>query len=71
MKLLYNEEELKTELLNSKITLWLAIDMVDSRLISIGLISSGGVPVGIQLATYLFPSNISELSIGAKTTKFW
>ena len=74
IKLLYNEEELfctKTELLNFKITLPLAkLGMIGSRLVSNGLIFSDDIPINIQLVTFLLVSNISELSIGAKTKKF-
>ena len=74
IKLLYNEEELfftTTNLLNFKITLPLAkLDMVDSRLVSNGLIFSDDIPVDIQLVTFLLLSNIRELSIGAKTKNF-
>ena len=74
IKLLYNEEELfstTTDLLNFKITLPLAkLDMVDSRLVSNGLIFSDDIPVDIQLVTFLLLSNIRELSIGAKTKNF-
>ena len=51
IKLLYNEEELfstTTDLLNFKITLPLAkLDMVDSRLVSNGLIFSDDIPADI------------------------
>ena len=73
IKLLYNEEELfstKTELLNFKITQSLAkLDIVGSRLESNDLIFSDGIPVYIQLVTFLLLSNNSELSTGTKTTK--
>ena len=69
MKLLYNTEEIfctKTEFLNFKITLPLAkLDMIGSRLVSNGLIFSDD----IQLVTFLLLSEISELSIRAKTKK--
>ena len=71
INLLYNEEELfftKIEWLSLKITLALAkLDMVGSRLVSNGWIFSYDIPVDIQLVTYLLLSNISELSISAKT----
>ena len=61
----------KTELLNFKITLPLAkLGMIGSRLASNGLIFSGDIPVDIQFGTFLLLSNVSELSIGAKTKKF-
>ena len=75
MKLLYNEEEsfcTKTELLDLKVTLPLAkVDMVSSRLLLNGFIFSGDIPVSMQLVTFLLLSNVSKLSIGAKTKKFW
>ena len=43
--------------------------MVDSRLVSNGLIFSDDIPVNIQLVTFLLLSNFSKLSIGAKTRK--
>ena len=71
IKLLYNEIELfcfKTELLNFKITLPLAkLDMVGSRLVSNCLILSDDIPDTIQLVSLLLLSNVSELSIRAKT----
>ena len=74
MKLLYNEEEsfcTKTELLDLKVTLPLAkVDMVSSRLLLNGFIFSGDIPVSMQLVTFLLLSNVSKLSIGAKTKKF-
>ena len=58
----------KIEWLSLKITLALAkLDMVGSRLVSNGWIFSYDIPVDIQLVTYLLLSNISELSISAKT----
>ena len=67
LKLLYNEEErfcTRTELLNFKITLPLdKLDMVSSKLVSIGLIFSDNIPVNIQLVTFLLLFNISELRI--------
>ena len=61
----------KTDLLNFKIILSLAkLDLVDSRLVSNGLIFSDNIPVDIQLVTFLLLPNISELSIGPKTKKF-
>ena len=58
------------ELLNFKFTLLLAkVDVVGSRLVSDGLIFSGDILVNTQLVTFLLPSNISELSVGAKTKK--
>ena len=70
INLLYSEEELfctKTELLNFKITKALAkLDMVCSKSVSNALISLDDIPVDIQWKTFLFISNISELSIGAK-----
>ena len=75
MRLLYNEEELfctKTELFNFKISLALAkLDIVGSRLVSNNLTFSGGIPVDVQLITFLLLSTVRELSIGAKTKKFW
>ena len=75
MKLLYNEEEsfcTKTELLDFKVTLPLAkVDMVSSRLLLNGFIFSGDIPVSMQLVTFLLLSNVSKLSVGAKTKKFW
>ena len=75
MKLLYNEEEsfcTKTELLDLKVTLPLAkVDMVSSRLLLNGFIFSGDIPVSMQLVTFLLLSNVSKLSIGVKTKKFW
>ena len=41
--------------------------MVGSRLVLNGLIFADDIPVDIQLVTFLFLSNISELSIGPKT----
>ena len=74
MKLLYNEEEsfcTKTELLDFKVTLPLAkVDMVSSRLLLNGFIFSGDIPVSMQLVTFLLLSNVSKLSVGAKTKKF-
>ena len=59
------------ELLNLKFTLLLAkVDVVGSRLVSDGLIFSGDILVNTQLVTFLLPSNINELSVGAKTKKF-
>ena len=67
LKLLYNEEErfcTRTELLNFKITLPLdKLDMVSSKLVSIGLIFSDNIPVNIQLVTFLLLFNISEVRI--------
>ena len=67
LKLLYNEEErfcTRTELLNFKITLPLdKLDMVSSKLVSIGLIFSDNIPVNIELVTFLLLFNISELRI--------
>ena len=75
MKLLYNEEEsffTKTKLLDFKVTLPLAkVDMVSSRLLLNGFIFSGDIPVSMQLVTFLLLSNVSKLSVGAKTKKFW
>ena len=72
---MYNEEKIictKAELLNFKITLPLAkLDRVGSRLVSNGLIFSDDTAVDFQLVTFSFLSNIRELSIGAKTAKFW
>ena len=71
MKLQFNEElvSTKTELLNFKITLAFAkLDMVGSRFVSNGLILAD-IPVTIHLVTFLLLSNVSELSIGAKTKK--
>ena len=74
IKLLYNKQKVfctKKELLNFKITLPLAkLDMVSSRLVSNGLIFSDDIPIDIQLVTSLMPSNIRELSTGAKARKF-
>ena len=71
IKILYNEKA-KTELLNFKITLTLAkLDMVGSRLVSNGLNVSNDIPLDIQLVTSLMLSNNNELSIAAKTKKFW
>ena len=62
----------KTELINLKITLPLAeLEMVGSRLLLNALIFSDDIPVDIQLVVFLFLCNIRELSIGAKTGKFW
>ena len=73
LKLLYNKGELfctKTESLNFKVTLSLAkLDSVGSRLVSNGLIVGGNITVRIQLVILLLLSNISELSIWAKTKK--
>ena len=75
MKLLCNEEEFsctKPELLNVKISLLLAkLNMVSSTLVSNGWFFSNDVPVDIKLVAFLLLSNISELSIGAKTKRFW
>ena len=61
----------KTELLNFKFTLPLAkLDMVDSRLVSNGLIFSDDTDVNIHLVTFLLLSNIRELSIGQKLEIF-
>ena len=75
MKFLYSEEKklfcTKTELLNFNISLPLArLDMISLRLVSNGLIFSNNIPVDIYLVTFLLLSNISELSIDAKTKKF-
>ena len=43
--------------------------MVGSRLVSKSAIFSGDTPVDIQLVIFLLLSNVSELSIGAKTKK--
>ena len=60
----------KTELLDFKITLPLVkLDMVGSRLSPNGLFFSDDIPGYIQLLTFLLLSNISELSIEAKTKK--
>ena len=62
---------LEQSLRNLKITLLLAkLDMIVSRLVSNGLIFSDDISVDIQLVTFLLLSNISELSIVAKTKKF-
>ena len=62
---------IKTELLNSKVTLPLAkLDMVNSTLVSNGLIFSHDIPVNIQLVPSLLLSNIRELIIGVITRKF-
>ena len=45
--------------------------MFGSRLSPNSLIFSDDILVDIQLVTFLFLSHISELSIGAKTKKFW
>ena len=60
------------ELLNSKIILPLAkLEMVGSRLVSNGLIFQMIFQsIYIQLLNFLLLSNVSELSIGAKTKKF-
>ena len=59
------------QLLNFKITLPQAkLDMVGSRLVENVLIFPDHIPVDIQLVTFLLLSNISKLSIGAKTKKF-
>ena len=59
------------QLLNFKITLPQAkLDMVGSRLVENVLIFPDHIPVEIQLVTFLLLSNISKLSIGAKTKKF-
>ena len=74
IKLLYNEELFCTEieLFNFKISLALVkLDIAGLRLVSNGLTFSGGIPVDVQLITFLLLSNVSELSIGAKTKKFW
>ena len=75
IKLLYNEEKIfstKTQFLNFKISLPLdKLNMVGSRLVSNGLTFSGDVPVNIQLVTFLLLPDTRELSIGAKTRKFW
>ena len=74
MKLLYKEEKLfcsKIELLNFKFTLPLAkLDIVGSKLVSNYILFSDDIPVDIQPVTFLFLSNIKELSIGAKIKKF-
>ena len=44
--------------------------MFGARLVSNSLIFLDDTPGDIQLATYLLLSNVSELSIGAKTKKF-
>ena len=47
----------KTNLLNFKIILSLAkLDLVDSRLVSNGLIFSDNIPVDIQLVTFFYYS---------------
>ena len=62
MKLLYNDEKpfcTNAELLSFKITLPLAkLDMVNSKLVSNGLIFSGDIPVGTQLVTSLLLCNL-------------
>ena len=45
--------------------------MVSSKLVSNGLVYSGDIPVDVELVTSLLLFNISELSIGVKTKKFW
>ena len=73
IKILYNEEEFfctKTEFLDFKIIQLLAkLDMISSKLVSNDSIFSDDILVDIQLVTFLLLSNISELSIGAKTKK--
>ena len=60
----------KAELLDFKITLPLVkLDMVGSRLSPNGLFLSDDIPGDIRLVTFLLQSNISELSIEAKTKK--
>ena len=58
MKLRCNKEKIfctKREFLNFNITLPLAeLDMVDSRLVSNGLIFSSDTPVDIQLVTFYY-----------------
>ena len=58
MKLLCKEENffsIKTELLNFKITLTLAqLDMVNSMLVSNGLIFLGDITVDIQLVIFYY-----------------
>ena len=59
-------------MLNFKITLPLAkLDMVGSRLVTNGFIVSDDVLVDTYLIIFLLLFNISELTIGAKTKKFW
>ena len=61
----------ETDLLNFKITLSLAkLEIVGSRLKWNGLIFSDDIPADILL-TLLLLSNITELSVGVKTKKFW
>ena len=62
----------KTEFLIFKITLSLAkLGMFGLRFVLNGLIFSGDTPVDIQLVTLFLLSNVSELSIEAKTKNFW
>ena len=72
---LYNEEKpfcTKTELLNLNITPRLTkLDMVSSRLVSNGLITSDDIWVDIQLVNFFTVIYVSELNIGAKTKNFW
>ena len=72
---LYNEEKpfcTITELLNLNITPRLTkLDMVSSRLVSNGLITSDDIWVDIQLVNFFTVIYVSELSIGAKTKNFW
>ena len=75
IKLLYIEENLfctQKVLLNFRFTLPLPeLDIVGSRPVSNGLNFSDDIPVDIRLVTFLFLSNIRQLSTGAKTRKFW
>ena len=62
----------KTEFLNFNLTLPLdKLVMVRTRLVSNVLNFSSDNPVVIQLVTFLLLFNVSELSIGEKTKKFW
>ena len=59
-------------MLKIKITLPSAkLDIIGSRLVSNDLFFLKAFPVNLQLVTFLFLSNIMELSIGTKTRKFW
>ena len=44
--------------------------MVGSRLVYNGLVFSDDIPADIQLVTFLLLSNITEINVVAKTTKF-
>ena len=73
MQVLYKEKEFvctKTELLNFMVTLPLAkLVLVGERLISIGLFFLDDTSIDIQLVILLLLSNVSKLSIRAKTKK--